>query len=283
VEARGSAFHLLTRADGDRDQGCGVAGVRAPDAFLDTCWLGTLAQQERAGTEAPELLRELRGDRQREVDLVGVDAVGVDRDDRAVERQPRSARRLALAHHGAARRVDRRPVPADRVHRVEPDDPVHPGRDVALELPDATVGARPEDPVLLAGVEPEGVQHPLERADVVPAERRRAQVQGAVAEPVAGLDELAPRVRADDPVRWEPPGPLELTHGRLGGVAEGPVELVGRDVQPRPEQPVLYVADVLASRTVSDQVHEPSLRGTEASGNRRRAPAMPRGRAGRSP
>ena len=96
--------------------------------------------------------------------------------------------RLVIAHDGAARGVDRRPVAGDRVDGVEPDDPVDRGRDVALELAEAAIGPRPEDPVLLARVEPEGVQHPLELADVVPAERRRAQVQGAVAEPVAGLD-----------------------------------------------------------------------------------------------
>ena len=111
---------------------------------------------------------------------------------------------------GAARGVDRRPVAGDRVDRVEPDDPVDRGRDVALELAEAAIGPRPEDPVLLARVEPEGVQHPLELADVVTAERRRAQVQGAVAEPVAGLDELPPRVGPQDPVRWEPAGALEL-------------------------------------------------------------------------
>ena len=58
----------------------------------------------------------------------------------------------------------------------------------------------PEQPVLTARVEPERVQLPLERADVVAAEAGRVQVQGAVAQPVAGLDELAPGVGPDQAV-----------------------------------------------------------------------------------
>ena len=156
------------------------------------------------------------------------------------------------------------------MHGVEPDDPVDLGRDVALELADAAIGPRPEDPVLLARVEPEGVQHPLEFADVVPAERRRAQVQGSVAEPVARLDELPPRVGPQDAVRREAAGALELAQRRLRRGAERSIELAGFDAHPRTEQPMLHVADVLAPRAGSDEVHVRSLRGTRPSGNRTR-------------
>ena len=67
---------------------------------------------------------------------------------------------------------------------------------VALELAQGPVGGRPEHPVLAARVEPQRVQLALERADVVAAEDGRVQVQRAVAQPVAGLDQLAPGVGA---------------------------------------------------------------------------------------
>ena len=65
---------------------------------------------------------------------------------------------------------------------------------------DGAVGVRTEEAVLLAGVEAKRVQLALQRADVVAAEHRGVQVERAVAQPLAGLDELAPRVGPDEPV-----------------------------------------------------------------------------------
>ena len=159
--------------------------------------------------------------------------------------------------------------------RVEPDDPVHPGGDVALELAHGPVRARTEDPVLLAGVEPERVQHPLERTHVVPAERRRTEVERPVAEPVTGLDELPPRVGAHDPVRRQPARTLEPPDRLLGGRPERSIELVRLDAQAGGEQPMLHVSDVFSSRSTADEVHARSLRGTAPSGNRMSGCAAP--------
>ena len=49
-------------------------------------------------------------------------------------------------------------------------DPIWFVADVPLEEPQRGVGPRPVQSVLLPAVEPEGVQHPLELANVVPSE-----------------------------------------------------------------------------------------------------------------
>ena len=122
---------------------------------------------------AAELFRELRCDRQ---------ARGRARPRRSGRgrrassnrraRAPVRGRRSALAHDGATRGVDRRSVAGDRVTVSSPRRFRRPRtrRCVGTRGGRASV-PRPEDPVLLTRVEPEGVQHPLELADVVPAER----------------------------------------------------------------------------------------------------------------
>ncbi len=67
------------------------------------------------------------------------------------------------------------------------------------------VGVGSEQSVLAPRVEPERVQLALERPHVVAAEVRGVQVQGPVAQPVAGLDQLSPGVGPDRPVDAEVP------------------------------------------------------------------------------
>ena len=100
---------------------------------------------------------------------------------------------------------------------MRPDDPVDLVAHVVLELEGRLRRPRAEQPVLLARVEAEGVQLSLELAHVVPAEHRRSKVEGSIAEPEPGLDELAPRVRSHDPVDRQTPPALEVPDRRLRG------------------------------------------------------------------
>ena len=79
-----------------------------------------------------------------------------------------------------------------------------------------------EEAVLAAGVEPERVQLALQRAHVVAAGMRRVQVEGAIAELAARLDELAPGVGADQAVDPQAAPSLERADGGVGRRPERP-------------------------------------------------------------
>ena len=89
--------------------------------------------------------------------------------------------------------------------------------DVPLELAERAVGAAPQDAVLLPRVEPEEVQLGLERADVIATKRRVPKVDDAIGEVVPGLDELVPRVLADERRRRSAGGAAGI-RGRLSSV-----------------------------------------------------------------
>ena len=93
--------------------------------------------------------------------------------------------------------------------RVQAGDPVGYLTDVALELAEGPVAVGPEQAVLTARIEPERVQLALQRADIVAAEHRGVQVQGAVAQAVARFHQLAPGVGPHDAVHTEQPILLE--------------------------------------------------------------------------
>ena len=146
--------------------------------------------------------------RRAEVPRIPVAVAGVDRDARADQRGVHRAERLRLADHCASGRLERRPETLERREGLGADDPVDVVADVALEVADRSVGLAAQDAVLLTCVETERVQAPLELPDVVPAEERIAQVQGAVADPVPGFHELTPRVGADESVHGKSAGPV---------------------------------------------------------------------------
>ena len=99
--------------------------------------------------------------------------------------------------------------------RVWPDDAVRLVADVPLEEPKRGVRPRAVESVLLAAVETEGVQHPLELANVVASEHGCAVIQRAIAELPSSLDELLPGVGSDEPVDPKVTLPLEPRDGRL--------------------------------------------------------------------
>jgi hypothetical protein len=72
------------------------------------------------------------------------------------------------------------------------------------------------DAALGSGVEAEQVELDLQGKDVVAAELRLAEVEEAVAELVAGLDQLAPRVVADLAVDQQVAALLKGADGVLG-------------------------------------------------------------------
>ena len=128
-----------------------------------------------------------------------------------------------------------------------PDDPIWFVADVSLEEPERGVGPRPVQPVLLPAVEAEGVQHPLELANVVASEHGGAVIQGAIAELPPGLDELFPRVGTDEPVDLEVSVPLEPSDGGLRRRAERSVALSVVHGGPERRQPRLDVRDLRTS------------------------------------
>jgi hypothetical protein len=85
------------------------------------------------------------------------------------DRRAHRADRLGLSDDRAAGTRTRRAHPLERRDGLDPHDAVGILTDVALELPNGSLGERPEEAVLLTGVEAERVQLPLERADVVSA------------------------------------------------------------------------------------------------------------------
>ena len=104
-----------------------------------------------------------------------------------------------------------------------PHDAVGREAGVALELPERGFGLGPEDAVLATGVEAEPVEPALKVGDVVAAQHRPAEVEQAVAEPVAALDQRAPGLRSADAVDAQAARVLELADRALGRVAEGTV------------------------------------------------------------
>ena len=110
---------------------------------------------------------------------------------------------------------------------------------------------------------PQGVELALEGSNVVTTEVGRVEVQGAIAEPIARLDELPPRVGPDEPVLAQAPAGLEGPHGALGrrSVPSTELRLVDREIEPG--QTLLDVADLgpLVSQVVD--AHGLSLRRPE--------------------
>src|SRR5581483_11455031 len=120
------------------------------------------------------------------------------------QRALEAAHVLGLANDRAARPGHRGAQALERGQRSRADDSVGRLAHVELELGDRVGGPGAEDAVLLADLEAERVEAPLELADVVAPERGGTQVQDAVPQTVAGLDELAPGLAPDHAVRREP-------------------------------------------------------------------------------
>jgi nucleotide-binding universal stress UspA family protein len=72
---------------------------------------------------------------------------------------------------------------------------------ILLEVADGPGGAGVEEAVHGAWIEAQVVEHPLELDHVGPPERWLAEVEKASPWPVAGLHDLAPGDRPDEPVR----------------------------------------------------------------------------------
>ena len=158
--------------------------------------------------------RQFRGERARErlSHVTGLDAgsaAGVDRDHRAVDLAADRTELLGLADDPTPRHVVERTHPFERRDRVQPDYAVGFVADVALEIAHRRLGLGTVHAVLLARIEAERIELALQRSDVVAAQERRVDEQGAIAEPEARLHELTPGVGPDEPVDVQaavPPG-----------------------------------------------------------------------------
>ena len=118
---------------------------------------------------------------------------------------------------------------------------------VALEVEDGALDVVVVDAALGAGVEAQQVELDLEGEHVVAAEGRLAQVEQAVAERVAGLHELAPRVGADDAVGQQAALLLKGEHGELRVRAEEAVDALAAQLEALPAQAGLDVEDFFAA------------------------------------
>src|SRR5439155_2586322 len=163
-----------------------------------------------------------------------------------------------LAHHRPGDRVELRAKPFEREDGVGSDDAVGVASDVPLELADGAIATGPEDPVLPSGVEPERVQSPLQRADVVPAKERLAEVQRAISRAEPGLDQLRPGLGPDAAIPAESSLLLEAADRGAGRGAERAAELERVDRSAERDQTVLHVLDVGAAVTLPDRSHAES-------------------------
>ena len=179
----------------------------------------------------------------------------VDRDDLAVDRGTHRPYRLGFTHDRAPRSRLGGSHPFERRQRVDADDAVRFFADVTLELAHRSVGERAEQSVLTAGVEPQAVQLPLERADVVASVERRVEVERAITQLVARLDELAPRVGPDHAVGPQVAPLLEDTDGGLRRRPERAVEFGVVDVGAERDQPLLDASDLRTAVMKNEGTH----------------------------
>ena len=95
----------------------------------------------------------------------------------------------------------------------------------------------------------------LKGQHVVAAERRLAQVEQAVAEGVAGLHQLAPRVGAHEAVDQQAALLLEGAHGERRARAEEPVDALAAELEALPAQAGLDVEDFFAAVAAREVAH----------------------------
>ena len=126
---------------------------------------------------------------------------------------------------------------------------------VALEVEHGALDLLVVHAALGAGVEPQQVELDLELQHVVAAERRLAQVEEAVAERVAGLHELAPRVGAHASVGQQAALLLEREHRALGAGAEEAVHALAAQLEALPAQTGLDVEDFFAAVAAGEVAH----------------------------
>ncbi len=107
-------------------------------------------------------------------------------------------------------------------------------------------GVGAEDAVFLAGVEAERVEAALELDDVVAAQHRAADVEHAITEAEAALDQRGPGLAAADAVDSQRSVFLERPKFTLRGRTEAP-ELLGRDRMSERDEPLLEVPDRFAA------------------------------------
>ena len=146
-------------------------------------------------------------------------------------------------------------------HRLEldqrafADDAVERQAGVALEIDDRALDLGVVHAALGAGVEAQQVELDLQGEDVVAAERRFAQVQEPVAELVSGLDQLSPRVGADDAVDDQAALLLERAHGELGAGPEEAVHALAAQLEAAPSQACLDVEDFFSAVAAGQVAH----------------------------
>jgi hypothetical protein len=174
----------------------------------------------------------------------GADAARLADDDVAVAQGTgRLAQALALpdlGHHLLT--LDPGSDPRESLEGFPAADAVNGEAGVALEVPQGLVGERSEDAVDPAGIEAEAPEHALKGGDVVAPQHAAAVIEQAVAETTPGFDQGVPGLRTAHAVDAQPPVSLEGPDGGIGPVAV-PAELIGGDVEPQGDQPLLQVPD----------------------------------------
>ena len=160
------------------------------------------------------------------------------------------AQPLVLTHLGDRQLTGgSRCEPVQGVNRGPSDHPVVRKACILLELLDRLVGPGPEDAVDPLGIEAELAESTLELGYVIAPHHRVAVVEEPITEPVIGLDEGVPGLRAADPVDYQAAIALKATQRSFGLGAEVlrfPVGAVADQ-----GEPALKIADGVARITAA--------------------------------
>ena len=128
--------------------------------------------------------------------------------------------------------------------------------DALLEEADGRLGVDAVEPVALAAREAQDVQALLQLAHIAAMEVGKAQVEGAVAQVVALVDEGGPGRRVDRGAQREVVVEAEARDAVRGGLTEQALGAFGLvDGVAERAQPLLDVLDRYAGRSLMDRVH----------------------------
>ena len=133
-------------------------------------------------------------------------------------------------------------------------NPVFGHSSVVLEVEQSPQGVRSEDPIDVTGIEPDGVQTPLQLGDVIAVEHRHPVIELSIAQHESGIDQSAPRLAPDQSIDGQTLRLLEEPNGGLGArseIAGG----VGIGTEFQRGKPVLDVPDRLSLISTSIEHH----------------------------
>ncbi len=92
---------------------------------------------------------------------------------------------------------------------VGPAIPSSASRRFCWKSSSASQGVGAEDPVDVSGVEPEGIEAPLQLGDIVAVEHGHPQIELSIPEHESGIDHRSPRLGSNEAIHRQAPLVLE--------------------------------------------------------------------------